>query len=128
VFAATGLGRPVFTRAPDVTLSRVGVGELRRTGAVTATARCAPRCEIVANARLTTGRGGPGQVISRQARPPQVIAANAPLRLRFALTPAGRAALQATGRAQVKVIVTAANVSGAARTARRTFDVGRRGR
>jgi len=128
VFAATGLGRPVFTRAPDVTLSRPSVAELRRTGAVTVTARCAPRCEIVANARLTTGRGGPGLVISRQARPPQVIAANAPLRLRFALTPAGRTALQATGRAQVKVIVTAANVSGAARTARQAFDVGRRSR
>jgi hypothetical protein len=46
--------------------------------------------------------------------------------LRFALTPAGRAALRATGRAQVKVIATAANVSGAARTARQAFDVGRR--
>ena len=126
MFAATGLGRPVFTRAPDVTLSRPSVAELRRTGAVTVTARCAPRCEIVANARLTTGRGGPGLVISRQARPPQVIGANAPLRLRFALTPAGRTALQATGRAQVKVIVTAANVSGAARTARQAFDVGHR--
>jgi hypothetical protein len=57
-----------------------------------------------------------------------VIAANAPLRLRFVLTPAGRTALQATGRAQVKVIVTAANVSGSARTARQAFDVGRRSR
>jgi hypothetical protein len=128
VFAATGLGRPVLTRAPDVTLSRPSVAELRRTGAVTVTARCAPRCEIVANARLTTGRGGPGLVISRQARPPQMIAANATAPPAVALTPAGRTALQATGRAQVKVIVTAANVSGSARTARQAFDVGRRSR
>src|SRR5262249_20631137 len=85
VSAATALGRPVFTRAPNVTLSRLSPAELRRGGTVSATARCSVRCLIVANARLTTGRGAGGQVISRQAREPQVLAADTPLRLSFAL-------------------------------------------
>jgi len=70
VFAATGLGRPVFTRAPDVTLSRPSVAELRRTGAVTVTARCAPRCEIVAKPGVGLCHGETADELGAGDRPP----------------------------------------------------------
>jgi len=130
VFAATSLAGTRLDRTPPgLTLPPLRAAELRRSGTATTTASCSRPCVIRALARLTTGRGpGRGQVISRQGRPPQVLAANTPLRIRVALTAAGRAAFAATGRAQVRITVTAANAGGAARTARVAFDVGRRAR
>jgi hypothetical protein len=131
VFAATRLaGTRVDRTPPGLTLTPLRVAELRRSGTATTTARCSRACVIQVLGRLTTGRGRPGQgqVISRQFRRPQVLAANTPLRIQLALTPAGRTAFAASGRAQVRITVTAANATGAARTARVAFDVGGRAR
>jgi hypothetical protein len=130
-FAATRLaGTRVDRTPPGLTLTPLSVTDLRRSGTATTTARCSRPCVIQALGRLTTGRGAPGrgQVIARRFRRPQVLAANTPLPIGVALTPAGRAALAATGRAQAHITVTVANPSGAARTARVAFDIGRRTR
>lgn len=125
VMATTRLGAVTPDLSPPrLTLTPLHADQLRRQGEVTATVRCSEACVVQARGRLTTGRGGRGQVISRPYHRPQVLARGRALTVRFALTPQGRAALATTGRAQVRMIVTATNVTGAARTVRRALELG----
>ena len=123
--------RRLDLRPPGLTTTPLSVGELRSNGSVTTKVRCSGPCVVQASARITTGTGRPGaptgQRISRQFRRSAVLRpTGGTLVIRF-FAPAGvRDAFARTGRASAKVIVTAANVTGAARTSRRAFDVGRR--
>lgn len=78
------------------------------------------------SARLTAGTGAGNQRISRQGRAPVLVRAGRAVTVRFTLPARGRELVVATGRAEAKVIATAANASGATRSARVAFDVGRR--
>jgi hypothetical protein len=122
--------RPDLT-PPAVTTTPLSVSELRSDGTVTTRVRCSAPCVAQASARITTGTGRPGapagQRISRQFRRAVVLQpAGTTLTIRFIAPARVRDAFARTGRASAKVIVTVANASGAARTSRRAFDVGRR--
>jgi hypothetical protein len=125
VRATTARGQRLDFHAPGVKLAPIDDDELGSNGVMTAKLRCSSTCAFFANARITTGRAR-GQVITRRYFAQRVLRAGRTLTLRFELKAGGKEAFQRTGRAQVKVIVTAANATGAARTARRVLELGRR--
>jgi hypothetical protein len=127
VFAVTELpDRHPNLTAPKVTMTPLSAHELRTAGRVSTTVRCSEACFVGAIGRLTTGRfhQGHGQVISRPGANPVALAAGKSLTLHFNLTPAGKAALAASGNGHAKLIVTATNASGTARSVRSMIDFG----
>jgi hypothetical protein len=80
-------------------------------------------CAFYTTARITTGRGR-GQVITRRWGGERILHRGHALELRFELKAGGADAYKRTGRAQIKVIVTAANASGASYTVRRVLERG----
>ncbi len=129
--ATASTGRKLLLRPPGLSTTPLSVRELRSHGTVTTRVRCSTPCVVQVSARITTGiarsPGPSGQRISRQGRRAVVLTpAGAVLPVTFTLPAAGREAFARTGRASAKVIVTVADVYGAARSSRETFDVGRR--
>ena len=124
---ATGSARgdAVSFHPPRPTLTRIDTGELGSHGVVTTKLRCSSSCAYFVIARITTGRAR-GQVITRRHLGQRVLRAGSAETLRFELKAGGAQAFQRTGRAQIKVIVTAANASGASHTVRRVVELGRR--
>ena len=124
VLATTRIaGARVRLDPPRPALSQIDADELGSRGMVTTWLRCSKTCAFSTIARITTGRGR-GQVITRRWVGERVLRSNRALKLRFQVKAGGAEAFTRTGRAQVKVIVTAANASGAARTVRRVLELG----
>jgi hypothetical protein len=120
-------GRAIDRHPPRPTLSAIDDSELAAQGMVTTKLRCSADCAFSTTARITTGRSR-GQVITRRWIGERVLRRGHTIELRFELKAGGADAFKRTGRAQVKVIVTAANASGAAYTVRRILERGARWR